>query len=222
MMSQQAPLSSTDCPGAASVFRYFPDLTPHQRWQFAELDGLYRWWNGQINVISRREIDLLYPRHVLHSLAIAKVCPFSSGARVVDVGCGGGFPGIPLAILFPQVGFTLIDSTGKKIKVVNEVAKGIGLQNITALHGRAEELKGRFDFVVGRAVTEMRTFVRWTWDKLEPGSGAGELDNGILCLKGGNLDTELAAAGKPYALYDIGTLFDEEFFKSKKVVYIPR
>lgn len=201
---------------------YFPDLTPRQLEQLAALDALYRTWNERINVISRKDIDQLYLRHVLHSLAIAKACRFAPGARVLDVGTGGGFPGVPLAILFPEARFTLVDSIGKKIKVVNEVAQAVGLQNLTALHTRAEQLPGRFDFVVSRAVTEMQAFVGWVWNKIEPGTTAGTLPNGILYLKGGNLDQELAAAGKAYTLYDIRDWFDDPFFDTKKVVYLPR
>ena len=152
--------TGTNRPGAELIARYFPDLTAVQQQRFTALEGLYREWNAKINVISRKDIGLLYLHHVLHSLAIAKVCSFSSGARILDVGCGGGFPGIPLAILFPETQFTLIDSIGKKIKVVNEVAQGIGLRNLTAIHGRAEAVQGKFDFVVSRAVTEMKPFRR--------------------------------------------------------------
>lgn len=204
------------------IEHYFPELTPQQRRQFAALAALYALWNERVNVISRKDIDRLYLHHVLHSLAIARVCAFSSGARVFDVGCGGGLPGIPLAILFPEARFTLVDSIGKKIRVVEEVSRAIGLENLTAIHGRAEQVPGKFDFVVSRAVTEMKTFVGWVWNKIEQGSGAGTLANGILYLKGGDLEAELDAVRKPYTLFRIGDYFSDPFFETKQVVYIPR
>ncbi len=204
------------------VSRYFPDLTTRQLEQLASLEELYRLWNDRINVISRKDIDQLAVRHVLHSLAIAKVCRFRAGARVLDVGTGGGFPGIPLAILFPEARFTLVDSIGKKIRVVEEVARAIGLQNVTPLHARVETLPGRYDFVVSRAVTRMKPFVDWVWEKIEPGNTAGSLPAGILYLKGGDLTEELAETGRPYRLYAIADWFDDPFFETKKVVYLPR
>lgn len=212
------------------ILKYFPDLTSRQKEQYAALFDLYNYWNGQINVISRKDIDQLYLRHVLHSLAIAKVCSFSAGSRIMDVGTGGGFPGIPLAIMFPEAEFTLIDSIGKKIKVVEEVAKGAGLENVTAVHGRAEQQPdAKFDYVVSRAVTDMKAFTGWVWNKIrkQDRSGSpGQLSNGILYLKGGDLEgglgEELAAVKKPYAFYEISDFFGEEFFDTKKIVYIPR
>lgn len=205
-----------------TLLRYFPDLTAAQRERFAVLDEAYRTWNERINVISRKDIDRLYPHHVLHSLAIAKVCALRPGTRVMDVGCGGGFPGIPLAILFPEARFTLVDSIGKKIRVVDEVIRATGLNNVRTVHGRAEQVGGRFDFVVSRAVTEMKPFVGWVWNKLEPVAEAGSLAGGILYLKGGDLDAELDAVGKPYTVFDIPDFFGEPFFETKKVVYFPK
>ncbi len=202
--------------------RYFPDLTARQLDQLSALGDVYREWNERINVISRKDIDQLYVRHVLHSLAIAEVCRFRAGARILDVGTGGGFPGVPLAVLFPEARFTLVDSIGKKIRVVSEVVRAIGLENVTVLQARAEQLPGRFDYVVSRAVTEMKTFVGWVWNKIDPGTTAGTLPAGILYLKGGDLAEELAATGKPYRLYEIGDWFDDPFFETKKVVYLPR
>lgn len=203
------------------IEKYFPGLTQLQKERFAALYGLYSDWNAKINVISRKDMEHFHERHVLHSLAIARVCSFGPGARIMDVGSGGGFPGIPLAIMFPECGFTLVDSIGKKVTVIREVAQALGLGNVAALNTRAEQVPGRFDYVVSRAVTDMGTFAGWVWNKIEGGQ-KGSLPNGILYLKGGDLAAELAAAGKPYTLYDIGGFFSEEFFETKKVVYIPR
>ncbi|MEG2096224.1 MAG: 16S rRNA (guanine(527)-N(7))-methyltransferase RsmG, partial [Alistipes sp.] len=176
------------------ITKYFPKLNEQQQQQFAALEGLYAEWNAKINVISRKDFDQLYLRHVLHSLAIDKVCHFASGARILDVGCGGGFPSIPLAILHPEVQFTAIDSIAKKISVVSGISEGIGLRNITPIWGRAEQLTQRYDYVVSRAVTDMYTFLCWVWEKIDRGQH-GTLPNGILCLKGGDLTEELAETG---------------------------
>ena len=200
---------------------YFPDLTDRQKEQYAALYDLYTDWNAKINVISRKDFDQLYLRHVLHSLAIAKVCPFAPGARVLDVGCGGGFPSVPLAILFPEARFTAVDSIRKKIAVVEGVTAGLGLRNLEPRCARAETLPERYDYVVSRAVTAMSEFVNWVWNRLERGQ-RGTLPNGILYLKGGDLAEELALTGKRWDVYDIARFFEEEFFETKKVVYTPK
>jgi 16S rRNA (guanine527-N7)-methyltransferase len=200
--------------------KYFPGLTPVQISQFEKLDSLYRDWNEKINVISRKDIDNLYVKHVLHSLGIAKIISFKPGTQVLDVGTGGGFPGIPLAIYFPGARFHLVDSIGKKITVVKAVAEHLGLQNVTAEQVRAEQLRGEYDFIVSRAVTELKEFYGWIHRQVKRKSGH-ELDNGILYLKGGDLDSELKALKKPHALYNLSDYFSEEFFQTKRVVYIP-
>jgi 16S rRNA (guanine527-N7)-methyltransferase len=205
---------------AEIVFKYFANLTEAQKQQFLELEALYQDWNQKINVVSRKDIDELYIRHVLHSLGIAKIQQFNEGASILDVGTGGGFPGIPLAILFPETKFTLVDAIGKKIKVVQEVIEGLQLENITAHHSRVEDLSGQFDFIVSRAVAAMPTFVHWTKGKIKKES-SHERKNGILYLKGGDLTEEL----KDYRnaqTFDLTEYFKEDFFETKKVVYLPQ
>ncbi|RYU89922.1 16S rRNA (guanine(527)-N(7))-methyltransferase RsmG [Mucilaginibacter terrigena] len=201
------------------LLKYFPDITAEQQAQFAQLHELYIFWNSQINVISRKDIDLLYERHVLHSLGIAKVMAFLPGENVLDVGTGGGFPGIPLAILFPETNFHLVDSIGKKIKVVNEVAKALGLKNVRGTHARAEEIKQQFDFVVSRAVTQLKDFYPWVKGKFSKQSN-NQLPNGILYLKGGDLTQEIAEAGLAVQQYHLKDYFEEEFFETKQVIYV--
>lgn len=201
------------------IEKYFPELKESQLQAFAKLGPLYKEWNAQINVISRKDTDHFYERHVLHSLAIAKFCRFNPGAELLDIGTGGGFPGIPLAILFPQAQFHLVDSIGKKIKVVEEVAQALGLQNVRAEQIRAEKLNRSFDFIVSRAVTQMPKFMAWTRNRVRRGKEAGSLANGILYLKGGDLKEELAnyPRAKQFA---IPKFYEEEFFETKKVVYL--
>ena len=201
------------------ILKHFPDLTKNQIEQFAKLAELYTFWNAQINVISRKDIEDLYTRHVLHSLGIANVQPFVPKSQILDIGTGGGFPGIPLAILFPESNFYLVDSIGKKIKVVNEVVEALGLKNVKAKHMRAEEVKGEFDFIVSRAVTNMNDFVKWTKGKIAK-KQKHELKNGILYLKGGDLTEELANFPKA-AIFNLSDYFEDEFFETKKVVHIP-
>ena len=199
--------------------KYFPFLTAQQLQQFNRLPELYQFWNDQINVISRKDIEQLYERHVLHSLGIAKVISFLPGEKVLDVGTGGGFPGLPLAILFPETEFFLVDSIGKKIKVVQEVAKALGLTNIKAAHRRAEQVDGQFDFVVSRAVTRLKEFYPWVKGKFNKQS-KNSLPNGILYLKGGDLEQEIAEAGLAVQQYYLKNYFDEEFFETKQVIYV--
>lgn len=203
------------------ILKYFPNLSELQIQQFEQLGKLYTYWNDQINVVSRKDIDSLYEKHVLHSLGIAKVVSFKPGTAILDVGTGGGFPGIPLAILFPKCNFLLIDSIGKKIKVVNEVAQALGLENVEALQRRAEEIKYDFDFIVSRAVTSLPKFNSWIKGRFSK-ENFNDIPNGLLYLKGGDLEEELKEAGKPYTMYDLTKFFDEPFFETKKVVYLER
>lgn len=204
-----------------AILRYFPNLSQHQIDQLSALENLYNHWNSQINVISRKDMEHFYEHHVLHSLGIAKVIQFIKGTEILDVGTGGGFPGIPLAILFPEVNFHLVDSIGKKIMVVNEVANAIELKNIIAEHKRAEEVKAKFDFVVSRAVTRLVNFYPWVHNSFKKES-FNELDNGILYLKGIDLTEEFDELRKPYQLYPLKEYFQEEFFETKGVIFIPR
>lgn len=200
---------------------YFPDISTQQQQQFEALGALYEEWNARINVVSRKDMEHLYTRHILHSLAIAKVCQFEAGAKVVDIGCGGGFPSVPLAIMFPETEFIGVDSIAKKIRVVEGVAAGAQIKNLRAVNCRAEQLGEKADYVVSRAVTEMARFMPWAWQLLRKGQ-AGTLPNGILYLKGGDLAEELAATRRRWDIYDIRTMFDDEFFETKKVVYTKR
>ncbi|CEN36992.1 16S rRNA (guanine(527)-N(7))-methyltransferase RsmG [Capnocytophaga cynodegmi] len=200
------------------INKYFNNLTEKQISQFEKLKSVYEQWNAKINVISRKDMDSFYERHVLHSLAIAKIVSFLADSEVLDVGTGGGFPGVPLAILFPQTKFTLVDSIGKKIKVVEEVCKELDIKNVTAINSRVEQIDKKFDFIVSRAVTQMPEFVKWVRGKIKK-SSKHSLDNGILYLKGGDLTEELASF-KNIQLYEISNFFSEEFFETKKVVYL--
>lgn len=201
------------------ILRYFPNLTDVQVTQFDELLPLYEDWNAKINVISRKDMDNFYERHVLHSLGIAKIVHFKLGTQILDVGTGGGFPGIPLAIMFPEVQFYLVDSIGKKIKVVEEVASALGLKNVKASHQRAEKIKGQFDFIVSRAVTAMPAFIPWVRGKVSKTQQNGP-KNGILYLKGGDVSEEMKSISYPYTIYGLQHIFKEDFFNTKKVVHV--
>lgn len=205
---------------AETVFQNFHNLSDLQKARFRRIGHLYADWNQKINVVSRKDIDELYLRHVLHSLGIARVHTFQPGASVLDVGTGGGFPGIPLAILFPEVQFTLVDAIGKKIRVVRDVIQGLGLENASAHQVRAESMEGRYDFVVSRAVAAMPTFVHWTKGLLRPGGNPKGLANGILYLKGGDLSEELTPFPEA-RIFPLSDYFRETFFETKKVVYLP-
>lgn len=201
------------------ITKYFPHLTDVQISHFDQLQSLYQDWNLKINVVSRKDIDELYLRHVLHSLGIAKFITFKEGSKILDVGTGGGFPGIPLAILFPKTHFTLVDSIGKKVKVVEEVKKGLDLDNVTAIHSRVEDIDDTFDFIVSRAVAAMPTFVRWTKGKIAKKNNHA-IKNGIVYLKGGDLTEELVSFPKA-EIINLSDYFEEDFYETKKVVYLP-
>ena len=205
---------------AEIIFNYFPELTDTQREQFRQLDALYRDWNAKINVISRKDIDNLYPHHVLHSLGIAKVINFRPGTAIMDIGTGGGFPGIPLAIMFPECSFYLIDSIGKKVRVAQAVADALGLENVTAAHRNVIEEKGKFDFVVSRAVMNLSELFRLVRKNVRPG-GSNALPNGLICLKGGDLGEELSPLRKTAVAWPLSGYFQEEFFETKSAVYVP-
>jgi 16S rRNA (guanine527-N7)-methyltransferase len=201
------------------IRKYFPDLTDQQLSDFARLGSLYEEWNSKINVISRKDIEQLYERHILHSLAIAKIIQFKPGTTVLDVGTGGGFPGIPLAILFPEVSFLLIDSIAKKIKVVTEVSTALNLPNVKAEHQRVEEVKQKFDFVISRAVTAFPRFVEMVRTKVSS-QGKNTLPNGILYLKGGDFEDEISPFGKQVMVYELQNYFQEEFFETKRLIHL--
>lgn len=201
------------------ITRYFPNLSENKALQFSKLPELYGYWNSQINVVSRKDIDELLLRHVLHSLGIAMVQKFRPGSKILDIGTGGGFPGIPLAIMFPETHFHLVDSIGKKIKVVDEVVESLGLENVTTAHIRAEKVQGRYDFIVSRAVTRMSDFVKWTPGKIAK-ENKHDISNGILYLKGGDLSDELKGF-KNVRVYELKNFYFEDFFDTKKVVHLP-
>ena len=200
------------------ILKYFPDLSENQISQFNQLGYLYKDWNSQINVISRKDIGELYLKHILHSLGIAKVIQFKDKTKILDVGTGGGFPGIPLAILFPKVDFVLVDSIGKKIKVVQEIVNKIGLTNVKVYNKRAEEINGQFDFIVTRAVAQIKNFIPLIKGKMKIDS-FNELKNGILFLKGGDLTEEIDESKKTVSIFPLSTYFNEEFFETKVVLY---
>lgn len=205
---------------AEVIHKYFPNLSDLQKKQFDMLEDCYRDWNAKINVISRKDVDSLYVRHVLHSLAIAKYTNFLPGEIILDVGTGGGFPGLPLAILFPEAEFVLVDSIGKKIKVVNEIASTIGIKNLRGIHSRAEAVEGKFNFIISRAVTRLKDFYPWVKDKITKKS-LNAIPNGILYLKGGDLKEEIRESGLETTLIPIADYFSEEFFETKYILYIP-
>ncbi len=201
------------------ILHYFPNLSQEQVIQFERLKDLYEEWNQQINVISRKDTENFYERHVLHSLGLAKIIRFQKTSEILDVGTGGGFPGIPMAIIFPDVKFTLVDSIGKKIKVVNEISAALGLKNVTGLHLRAEDVKGNFDFVISRAVTQMPIFINYVRNKIKKERN-NKLKNGILYLKGGDLKEEMKSVKYRYKEYNLSSFFKEEFFETKKIIHV--
>lgn len=202
------------------ILKYFPELTETQRNQFAALDELYHEWNAKINVISRKDIDNLYEHHVLHSVSIAKALKFRPGTKVLDFGCGGGFPGVPLAIMFPETQFRLIDGTGKKVRVAHEISEAIGLKNVDACHIRGEEERGQYDFVVSRAVMPLPDLVKIVRKNISR-KHCNSVANGIICLKGGNLDEELKPFRNVVEKTELSVFFNEEWFKEKYLIYLP-
>lgn len=202
------------------IFDYFPELTQNQRSQYSKLGELYRMWNQQINVVSRKDIDNIEIHHVLHSLAIAKVVQFCKGTNIMDVGTGGGLPGIPLAIMFPNCHFTLVDSIGKKTRVAQSIANELELSNVAVVNKRAEAIDGTFDFVVSRAVAPLPQIARWVQPRIKPG-GCNTIENGIICLKGGNLSDEVEPFRKVVRKWSISSFFEEEYFNDKFVLFLP-
>lgn len=202
------------------ILKYFPELNQDQIEKFEKLDELYKHWNEMINVLSRKDLDQLFERHVLHSLAIARFHSFANNTKILDIGTGGGFPGIPLAIYFPNCQFTLVDSIGKKIKVVKEVSEALKLKNVTAINARAENLSGKYHFVVSRAVTAMPKFVPWLKNSFKKDQ-SGKLKNGIIALKGGDLTEELKPYQKLIQIIELKEYFEEDFYSTKKIVYLP-
>lgn len=211
---------SENIPKIDLILKYFPDLTDKQIELFEKMDSLYQDWNQRINVVSRKDVELLYERHILHSLGIAKVFQFKTMTKIMDLGTGGGFPGIPLAVMFPDAEFLMVDSIGKKIKVVLDVIEGLGLKNAKPIHARAEEIDDEFDFVVSRAVAPLETLTYWTKDKFSK-NYFHNFKNGLICLKGGELDEELAPFKKKVKIYELKDYFEEEFFTTKKIVFLP-
>jgi 16S rRNA (guanine527-N7)-methyltransferase len=203
-----------------AILRYFPDLSPEQKERLLKLQELYTYWNERINVISRKDIDNLYIHHVLHSLSLAKVMPLKDGASILDVGTGGGFPGIPLAIFFPDASFHLVDSIGKKIKVVEAVTSSLGLTNVTFEQIRAEQLKNKYDFIVSRAVTALPEFVGWVSSKVSKHQ-KHKVKNGVFYLKGGDITEEIIPFKNIATVFEISDFFKEEFFETKKIIYLP-
>lgn len=201
------------------IRKYFPELTALQIRQFEQLEELYRFWNARINVISRKDLEEIYLHHVLHSLSVARLISFVPGTKILDIGTGGGFPGIPLSILFPESSFLLIDSIGKKIKVVNNIITSLGLKNCSGEQIRAENLKGKFDFIISRAVTGLPVFLQWVKDKIETHE-KNSIHNGVIYLKGGDLKEEIRSIRNSVTIYPVSDYFDEPFFESKKIVYI--
>jgi 16S rRNA (guanine527-N7)-methyltransferase len=207
-------------PQLEAIFKYFPNLTEEQKQQFEKLEAVYEDWNSKINVISRKDFENFYTKHVLHSLGIAKVMEFQPGTKILDIGTGGGFPGIPLAIMFPDTHFHLVDSIGKKITVVKDVAKQLGLKNVEAQQTRAESLVRRYDFIISRAVTRFANFYPWVKGKFKK-EDFNEYQNGIFYLKGGEVDEEMEEVNVSYVSYHLEDYFEDEFFETKKVVYVP-
>lgn len=205
--------------GLDLILRYFPDLTDTQRDQFERMGPSYVNWNNQINVVSRKDAENIYERHILHSLAIAKLFRFAKGSRILDIGTGGGFPGVPLAVLHPDVNFHLVDSVGKKIMVVEEVCRELGITNVKATHDRAENVKSKYDFVISRAVTRFENFIPWTQNKFRPDM-RNAFPNGILYLKGGDLTEELKTVRQDHDVFELTDWFKEEFFETKKLVHV--